>query len=68
MPNYLYKCPKCGIETTEFKPISELDSEQLCECGEVMKRQFGTTFFLIHGSKESNGYTTKKQDYVVKEA
>lgn len=43
MPIYVYKCICCGQKEDIIKPISRMDSEEICgECNLVMKRQITT--------------------------
>lgn len=39
---YAYICPHCNKETTIDKPMSESDRVEHCECGEVLKRVYGS--------------------------
>lgn len=57
MPIYKYRCPKCGRETREIKLIKDADEPVKCpDCGEKMKRVFGTVRLDFRGK----GFQTKE--------
>lgn len=40
MPIYCFTCDKCGGYTEEQRLMSESSKPKVCDCGDVMRRQF----------------------------
>ena len=49
MPTYTYACPVCETQFEKFLPISQYNSPQTCECGELGKRQLTVPNFVLKG-------------------
>lgn len=57
MPVYDFVCDKCGKKNSVVQSLTETDKEVRCECGELMRRDFG---FAATQFKGSGFYTTDK--------
>ena len=42
MTLYTYRCPKCG----DFEEFREENDRKMCECGQPVKKTFGSAFKL----------------------
>ena len=47
MPNYLFRCEKCGIEDEWILNYEESRKIIKCECGEILQRVFTPPFVNI---------------------
>ena len=62
MPNYQYKCPKCGSVKDVIKKFSECDDLERCECGEPMLKTISAPlFFKGDGYWFRNGYENRSK-------
>ena len=59
MPVYDFICDKCDKKNSVVVPLDKSGSEQLCECGAVMRRDYG---FAATQFKGSGFYTTDKKN------
>ena len=63
MPNYPYKCLKCGEFFEKILPVNDRNEplkEPCPRCGEFhISRLIGLTNFVVKGYNEKNGYSKK---------
>ena len=68
MPNYQYRCEKCGNEPEVMKPMAESHIAELCNmCNQIMMRVI--TPCVVHGTRDSFGidkafYDTDTNQYI----
>jgi putative FmdB family regulatory protein len=47
MPNYAYRCPKCGTEEERYVPVAERNMQKCHSCHVVMEKLFMPGFSTI---------------------
>jgi putative FmdB family regulatory protein len=57
MPNYEFKCEKCGKVEEHYLPLGYTTDQHPKHCGEHMDKVWPRPAFKIAGFSEKNGYS-----------
>ena len=61
MPLYAHKCPRCGSEFDDLRPLAEYDTDVPCpRCGTPSPRTLVAPAFKVHGDNAANGYGLRR--------